>query len=47
MLICLADGQEEEPIISGHTEGATGHEGVPHGSDPDTGPAPLLLYGRH
>lgn len=47
MLICVAVGQEEEPIISRHTEGAAGHEGIPHGPDPDPGPAPLLLHGSH
>lgn len=47
MLICAADGQEEEPLVSGRTEGAIGHEGIPHGPDPDPRPAPLLLHGCH
>lgn len=46
-MTCFADAQEDEPFISGHTEGATRHEGIPYGSDPDPRPAPLLLPGCH
>lgn len=31
----FADGEEEKPVINGHTKGATWHEGIPHGPDPD------------
>lgn len=47
MEICFLDGQEEEPIICGRTEGAAGHERRPHGSDPDRGPAAVFLHGHH
>lgn len=43
----FVDGQKEEPFISGHQEGSPGHEGIPHGLNPDPWPAPLLLHGRH
>lgn len=31
----FADEEVGKSVISGHTEGATGHEGIPHGPNPD------------
>lgn len=33
--MCFADGQEEGPVVGGHQESSAGHEGVPHGLNPD------------